>query len=618
MSIKNLLLLVIPLMLLAPSIAGAGSLVGTAKIEAPAVILFNNTGALTTINLTVMAGTGLVTITGPGTIAPSTQQSAELAVIAATGYLGKDFHNYDFNYHILNATNVSGPSGGMAMALLAISAISHKPLRSDLFTVTGTISSNGSIGEIGGIYDKIGAAAQRGMRFFIAPAVPAQSFESQLYLLASESFSMPIVQASTLAQAASYAFSYQNASSSFNSSIYNFYTDYKVGSIGNFTIRCSNQCAAGQFANLSRFTFNFTEAEIRQVASNPGMQSSSSQMLAQLNESRMISAKGYNYLGADFAFLDYLGAFLFSNHAVTISQGYSMAAGTADYCSMLAAPQLTSSNYEYVLGGELRQQWGNLTVSGLVQVYNQSVSDSDMLDSALYSIGEANAWCHSSQEMYSIASSIGGSPSEQAPAMHDLAALRINRASADGGMYLQAAQSAFKQGNYALAILDADYAYVLAGGALSSNLTQAAMLQNASSIAADSNFGLWATQFANEADFYVQEAKLSNSTMAPYYAQQAYTTALLAQQLSNDTQIISQNLVQYVPSGQTPQQSATFKGIDTSKLVLIIAAEATIMFFICVIILILLIIIAFHIMKISNSSSESRSVAPLRQKRIKR
>ena len=85
---------------------------GTASIAAPAVIP-NSGGALTLINLTVIGGTGNVTVVGPATVGSSTLQSAQEAAQYASAYLGLNFNNYNFTYTIESAdSNVTGPSGG--------------------------------------------------------------------------------------------------------------------------------------------------------------------------------------------------------------------------------------------------------------------------------------------------------------------------------------------------------------------------------------------------------------------------------------------------------------------------------------------------------------------------
>ncbi len=92
------------------SIVGA-SPVGFATIRAPAVIVTNNTGALTTINLTVTNGNGNVSVVGPAEVGNSTIQSAYTAAQYTTYYLNLSFNGYNFVYSISNASeNVSGPS----------------------------------------------------------------------------------------------------------------------------------------------------------------------------------------------------------------------------------------------------------------------------------------------------------------------------------------------------------------------------------------------------------------------------------------------------------------------------------------------------------------------------
>ena len=102
--------------------------VGTASISSVAVIP-NSTGSLVTINLTVSSGIGNVTVSGPATVGSDTLQSAQTAAQYAANYLGLDFKSYNFAYTIedLN-TDVSGPSGGAALTLLAISALSNRKL----------------------------------------------------------------------------------------------------------------------------------------------------------------------------------------------------------------------------------------------------------------------------------------------------------------------------------------------------------------------------------------------------------------------------------------------------------------------------------------------------------
>lgn len=202
------------------SIFSSGKVIGTATIRAPAVILFNNTGSLTTFSLTVTTGDGMVSIVGPSRVGNSTIGSAQTAAHYASSYLGLNFSNYNFTYDISAGTdNVSGPSGGAAMTLLAISALSNVRLNTN-FSVTGTISPNGTIGPIGGVFDKASAVKSGGLSYFLVPEVPSSSIYEELYLLTQNRFGLPLVQVDNISEAYGYAF----GKPQLHTSNYTFYT----------------------------------------------------------------------------------------------------------------------------------------------------------------------------------------------------------------------------------------------------------------------------------------------------------------------------------------------------------------------------------------------------------
>ncbi len=533
------------LLLAAAQLTDAG-VVGTASIHAPAVILGNNTGSLTIINLTVTDGNGNVTIVGPASVAPSTLQSAQVAVYYAAKYLNINQYNYNFTYDIHDDySNVSGPSAGAAMTLLAISALTNKPLMQD-FTITGTISPNGSIGEIGGVYDKIGAASAMGMKYALVPAVPYGSGEDVLYLLVQSTFGVPLVQVSNISQALPYGYgTYKNLSKV----AYNFYTNYNVGGLQQSGALCSNGCNSSAFSVLSNFTINFTKNEVETLSPYPAFNDTASQLMRSLNQSEQLNALGYNYLAADLAFIDYQTAFYFGNHLVTRAGGFSTLEGISRFCNTFIPPQLTSSNYEYVLGGELRQAWGNYTITSSINSYNQTGFDSDQVLAEMAQGANGNGWCNAAHEMYTIASGIGGPNVAVSQSLNSVALNRVDRALAYGpGLYLDTAESAYKQGNYPLAILDADYAYALS---YSPNVTAEQKYNMTLAMDSNATYGVWASQFAGESKFYIYEAKIANNeSNASLYLDQAYSTALLASQMSNDMQVIYDNLQ---PTGQNTQ-----------------------------------------------------------------
>ena len=63
---------------------------------------------------------------------------------------------------------LGGPSAGAAMTIATIAAIEGKEVRGDV-AITGTIEQDGSVGFVGGIVEKMEAAAQKGVKLFLVP-----------------------------------------------------------------------------------------------------------------------------------------------------------------------------------------------------------------------------------------------------------------------------------------------------------------------------------------------------------------------------------------------------------------------------------------------------------------
>ncbi len=540
--ISRYLVLSILLVFISVNLASA-SVVGTSSIYAPAVLIQNNSGSLTKFSLVVTTGNGNVKITGPISVANSTLESAQTAIMYAASYLNLNYSKYNFSYTIGDMNqSVSGPSAGAAMTLLAISALSNKPLRNN-FTITGTISSNGTIGEIGGVYNKAGAAERGGMTFMLVPEVPSQTQEDELYYLVQTNFDIPLIQVANITQAYQYAL--QNKSISNAGTYYDFYTNYNANLLTSPNITCSNGCSFSPFSSLLNVTLNSTNSAVSQL-SQPKFNNVTNQLSNEADESKTIAEKGFLYAAADLSFLNYINAYFFSSHNATIQSAENTMQSEYNYCTSLSAPQLTQSNYEWVLAGELRQTWGSYTLSSTISEFNSNVSDidSDTVLVSLYSNAESTGWCNAANFMYQIAANMGGKTVVVSQNLGPIALGRINRASELGTtMYLQTAQTAYSDSNYPLAILDSDYSYSLLSAAAQSGLTTSQLDSMALSMSLNSTYGAWPAQFADEAEFYIQESKLTaNSTQAHTYATEAYSSALLAQQLSNDTSIIYSNI----------------------------------------------------------------------------
>jgi len=142
-----------------------GVAIGLAWTTAGGDILF--------IEGTQMPGKGQVTITGSlGDIMRESVQAALSYVRAHANQLGIDpkfFEKHDLHVHVpAGAIPKDGPSAGLAMAVTLASLLTRRPVRAGV-AMTGEITLRGKVLPVGGIKEKILAAARAGIHTVLLP-----------------------------------------------------------------------------------------------------------------------------------------------------------------------------------------------------------------------------------------------------------------------------------------------------------------------------------------------------------------------------------------------------------------------------------------------------------------
>ena len=98
-----------------------------------------------------------------------TQQSIQIAKYVAENVTNLDVDKYDLIYTIKSeATLVGGPSAGASLTVATIAALENKKIKTDVM-MTGTINTDGTIGEVGGILEKAKIAKELGAEVFLVP-----------------------------------------------------------------------------------------------------------------------------------------------------------------------------------------------------------------------------------------------------------------------------------------------------------------------------------------------------------------------------------------------------------------------------------------------------------------
>jgi uncharacterized protein len=130
-------------------------------------------GTIFKITVEIRDGTGLVLANTAIPEGVDFQDSARIAVQVAHSITGMDLSNKDVIFSITtdnqNLRAVDGGSAGGAMTVLLTSTILGKSINGHVI-MTGTIQSDGTIGQIGGVLEKAEAAAGYGAKIFLVPS----------------------------------------------------------------------------------------------------------------------------------------------------------------------------------------------------------------------------------------------------------------------------------------------------------------------------------------------------------------------------------------------------------------------------------------------------------------
>ncbi len=136
-------------------------------------VMGSHQGALLDIEATVVPGTGQVRVTGiveeeelgrdgHRMRRKSTAHGSAENVRTLLAELGFDLHDRDLHINFPGGAPVDGPSAGAAMALVALSALTNRPVNGNC-AITGEISVHGQMKPVGGVPEKVEAARQAGL-----------------------------------------------------------------------------------------------------------------------------------------------------------------------------------------------------------------------------------------------------------------------------------------------------------------------------------------------------------------------------------------------------------------------------------------------------------------------
>ncbi len=175
-------------------------------------------GVKATLNLEIKPGSGKIFTSIDPLIGTSTQTTEKTAVDVAREFFDKvDSYDYFFTINS-NVSEVTGPSAGAAMTLLVTSMLLDKEFPKNV-SITGTITNEGFIGAVGGVYAKTKEASETGIDLFLIPKGEAMQTvklkdgvkKINLVDYAPKNLGLKVVEVKDIKEAIEFAFSDVNS-----------------------------------------------------------------------------------------------------------------------------------------------------------------------------------------------------------------------------------------------------------------------------------------------------------------------------------------------------------------------------------------------------------------------
>jgi predicted S18 family serine protease len=139
--------------------------------EMPIVAVSNDEeGMVDKMALKLIPGSNDILINTNPFLEPDVQYAVKTAVKYAISRIPNYQNDKDFvfNFNATKAQLIGGESAGAAATILAIAALENKGIKNDA-VITGTVDSDGTIGNVGSVLGKAKAVSDAGYKYFLVP-----------------------------------------------------------------------------------------------------------------------------------------------------------------------------------------------------------------------------------------------------------------------------------------------------------------------------------------------------------------------------------------------------------------------------------------------------------------
>ena len=432
------------------SIANSASCSGSISQYVPAVM--GESGGLVKVTETMAPGAGNVFITINPHIGLDTQDSLDLAVAYEELMAGGENGACDafFSFNASDGTDlIDGPSAGAALTTMTYALLENRTMRNDTI-MTGTIQPDGTVGAVGGLYEKAKGSAAKGAKYFIVPS--EDIFELLLLKGVQKETNITVLQAEDMEQVVGFMLD--------NKTIEQKGIETKEAPIPDPPQYDDSDIAL--FRQVARFMMDLEKNSTAGISGQSGDVDVGSIKSFYENENLVqerLFSRGYLFSAANSAFLDFIDV---TTIQAVLNGDVDLARkkGELGIClTGLKYPQMDESNMEWLIGANLREAWA-MDKYNSTDPLKEELKEQKFVD--YRDLMNGVAWCDVGKALIASAPS-GGNKVDQS-AWRNIAEARLKEANAlvqdptkDTFARLSIAQDSYSQGDYGAAIYDAVY-----------------------------------------------------------------------------------------------------------------------------------------------------------------
>jgi len=519
-----------------------------------AAVVSENEGGIFVLHVETRPGNGTIYTSINPRIGFSTQESEQAAVDYAFSQSGMPRNECDVFFSMrgdFGSNKIDGPSAGGAMSIAVKAALTNRTIRRDV-VMTGTISPEGSVGEVGGIIEKALAAKGKGATYIL---VPKMMFHEALLLSSvSSKGGFAAIEVANFSEAERILFSPYSEKFTYNftpksdampSSLPSLQYDADTARFSMVASRLVDQLDSKVALALSS-----------QRETSAPADASKKYFSNELSKYRKQIAMGYPFTAANSAFLlsvdaEYLAI---GGSEVDVNGSIEDVAACLD---SLSVPVKTKENIHWAIGADLRRLWAQSKLNDTIFMRSDREAYSTLRDLLL-----AYGWCGISRELAAQAEDIGGTSINES-ALMELSGERLSEAEAalsessfpnsDAFDHLQKGYDAFDSGAYGAAIYEATYAQAMQSAtdeAGSKNFTSAA-----DALAEGSRESAWGKIYFGQGLYLNAASKEKLASSADAYRILSYSEALDSSARDIDSALANQTgalVSKKTPSAEAP------------------------------------------------------------------